>query len=76
MNIELPLRAFQAQVDIMEQVIRLLVGSLAQPRMRRINSDRGYRFDEPATHHFCLLKAVRVVSALNASIEPEEGRRD
>jgi len=34
-NIELPLRAFQAQVDIMEQVIRLLVGSLAQPRMRR-----------------------------------------
>jgi DNA-binding transcriptional LysR family regulator len=53
----------------MEQVIRLLVGSLAQPRMRRINSDRGYRFDEPTTHHFCLLKAVRVVSALNASIE-------
>src|ERR1700756_1369845 len=42
---------------------------LAQPRMRRINSDRGYRFDEPTTHHFCLLKAVRVVSALNASIE-------
>ena len=37
--------------------------------MRRINSDRGYRFDEPTTHHFCLLKAVRVVSALNASIE-------
>jgi hypothetical protein len=68
-NIELPLRAFQARVDIMEQVIRLLVGSLAQPRMRRINSDRGYRFDEPTTHHFCLLKAVRVVSALNASIE-------
>ena len=69
MNIELPLRVFQAQVDIMERVIRLLVSSITQPTMRRINSDRGYRFDEPTIHHFCLLKAVRVVSALNASIE-------
>jgi hypothetical protein len=34
-----------------------------------MNSDHGYRFDEPTTHHFCLLKAVRVVSALNASVE-------
>jgi hypothetical protein len=69
MSIELPLRAFQAQISLLEKVTQLLANSLGEPTLRQINSDRGFRYDKPTLHHFCLLKAVRVVSALNASIE-------
>ena len=32
-------------------------------------NEGGFRYDAPDVRHFCLLKAVRVVSALNASFE-------
>ena len=37
--------------------------------MRRKGADRGYRYEQPELIHFCLLRGVRIVSALNASIE-------
>src|ERR1019366_6870056 len=35
----------------------------------RYDSDRGFRYKSPNVQHFCLLKSVRVVSALNAGFE-------
>jgi hypothetical protein len=68
MDIELPLLALQGRVSTLEKVVQLIAGTLDEPVFRQINSDRGFRFEKPDIRHFCVLKAVRVVSALNASI--------
>jgi hypothetical protein len=68
MDIELPLQALQSRVNTLEKVVQLIAGTLDDPVLRQINSDRGFRYENPDIRHFCVLKAVRVVSALNASI--------
>ena len=68
MDIELPLQALQSGVNTLEKVVQLIAGTLDEPVLRQINSDRGFRYEKPDIRHFCVLKAVRVVSALNASI--------
>ncbi len=68
MEIDLPLKALQESVSTLEKVVQLVAGTLDEPVLRQINSDRGFRFAAPDIRHFCILKAVRVVSALNASI--------
>jgi len=68
MDIELPLQALQHRVNTLEKVVQLIAGTLTEPVLRQINSDCGFRYEKPDIRHFCVLKAVRVVSALNASI--------
>jgi hypothetical protein len=68
MDIELSLKALQGRVNTLERVVQLIAGTLGEPVLRQINSDRGFRYEKPDIRHFCVLKAVRVVSALNASI--------
>jgi hypothetical protein len=68
MDIELPLEALQRRVNTLEKVVQLMAGTLGEPTLRQINSDRGFRYEKPDIRHFCVLKAVRAVSALNASI--------
>ncbi len=69
MNIEIALRALEEKLDPLERVIRLFTASLGEPTLRKSNDERGFRYEAPGVQHFCLLKAVRALSALNAAIE-------
>jgi hypothetical protein len=51
---------------------RLLHGlalTLEAPELFKGRDERGFRFQKPELVHFCLLRGVRIVRALNASIE-------
>jgi hypothetical protein len=69
MAIEIALRALEDGREPLERIIGLFAASLAAPALRRSNDERGFRYEAPDTRHFCLLKAVRALSAFNASIE-------
>ena len=66
---EAALQRLPARIAQLERVVEVIAASLSAPRMCRYGLDRGYRYDLPDIRHFCLLKAVRVVSALNAAVE-------
>jgi hypothetical protein len=63
------LSGLQARVVMLESVIEIFSGLLAPPKLFVSETVRGFRYENPDVRHFCLLKAVRVVSALNAAIE-------
>jgi len=63
------LSGLQARVAILESVVEILSGLLAPPKLFVSEVVRGFRYENPDVRHFCLLKAVRAVSALNAAIE-------
>ncbi|MGA3310525.1 MAG: hypothetical protein ABSD08_18225 [Xanthobacteraceae bacterium] len=67
MAIEKYLQALESRVAPLERVIELFAASLEEPKLR--HHEIGFRYDAPDIRHFCLIKAVRVVSALNASFE-------
>ena len=58
----------------MEQFITAFAGTLPQPLFYHSGQEHyGFRYGKPDVRHFCLLKAVRVVSALNAMIALDRG---
>jgi hypothetical protein len=63
------LEILRSRVVPLERFIHLFGNSLTQPRLRDVLGDRGFRYENPGVRHFCLLKAVRAVSSLNASLE-------
>jgi hypothetical protein len=69
MNIEASLRAIEEELEPLDRVVRLLTASLGEPFLRKSGDDRGFRYAAPDVRHFCLLKSVRALSALNAAIE-------
>lgn len=69
MSIEIALRDLEEKLDPLERVIRLFTASLGEPTLRKSDDERGFRYGSPDVRHFCLLKAVRALSALNAAIE-------
>jgi hypothetical protein len=69
MSIEIGLRALEEELDSLERVVSLFAAFLGAPTLRKIDDDRGFRYEAPDVRHFCLLKAIRAVSALNAAIE-------
>jgi hypothetical protein len=69
MSIEIALRDLEEKLDPLERVIRLFTASLGEPILRKSDDERGFRYGSPDIRHFCLLKTVRVLSALNAAIE-------
>jgi hypothetical protein len=69
MSTEVALRALEETLEPLERVIRLFTASLEQPILRKIDDDRGFRYETPDVQHFCLLKATRALSAFNAAIE-------
>lgn len=61
------LGAIEIEISAMENVIGVIVSSLKLPIIYHSGSQHvGFRFADPDWRHFCLLKAVRAVSALNA----------
>lgn len=63
------LSGLQARVAILESVVEILSGLLAPPKLFVSEVVRGFRYENPDVRHFCLLKAVRAVSALNAATQ-------
>lgn len=68
--------SFDREIDrLRERVFPLtrllhgLAGTLEAPGFFNDGNERGFRFDKPELVHFCLLRGVRIVSVLNASIE-------
>jgi len=57
------------QQIIHEEVIDIFVDSLTKPIMYDSGIEHfGYRYGTPTVKHFCVLKAVRAVSGLNAAL--------
>jgi hypothetical protein len=69
MTIEIALQDFEAQLEPLERFIRLFTASLGGPTLRKTDGERGFRYEAPDVRHFCLLKAVRALSAFYAAIE-------
>jgi hypothetical protein len=60
---------FQNRVAILESVIGIFTALLPAPKFYASETDRFFRYDNPDVRHFCLLKSVRMATALNASFE-------
>ena len=69
MTIEITLRDLKETLEPLERLIRLFTASLGEPTLRKSDDERGFRYEAPGVQHFCLLKAVRALSGLNATIE-------
>src|SRR5215831_12262415 len=69
MSIEIGLQDLEEKLEPLERLVRLFAASLGEPTLRKTDDGRGFRYEAPDARHFCLLKAVRAVSALNAAIE-------
>src|SRR5579859_4021288 len=67
-TVEQAVAHLETAIAPLERIIELFTASLEPPKLYDFGTDRGYRYDSPDVRHFCLLKAVRVVSALNGSI--------
>jgi hypothetical protein len=61
--------ALVARVATLESIIEIFSDLLPPPKFFASETVRAFRYENPDARHFCLLKAVRVVSALNAAIE-------
>lgn len=64
-----PISELVTRAAILESVIEIFSDLLTPPKLFVSETTRGFRYENPDVRHFCLLKAVRVVSALNAAIE-------
>jgi hypothetical protein len=65
---EARLEAMKSRIAPLERIVAAFAGSLPQPFFYdSAQKHYGFRFGTPGIRHFCLLKAVRVVSALNAA---------
>jgi Family of unknown function (DUF5677) len=61
--------ALKARVDPLARLVHEFAASLSKPfRYHSGQEHHGYRYAKPGVEHFCLLKAARVVSSLNAMI--------
>jgi hypothetical protein len=69
MFFEAALGGLRARVLFLEAIIEIFSGFLPEPQFYANEKERAYRYENPDVRHFCLLKAVRVVTALNAAIE-------
>jgi hypothetical protein len=70
MNVEGQLQALISRLDPLERLVHAWAGRLPAPlRYHSGKQHHGFRYGKPHIEHFCLLKAVRAVSAMNAAIE-------
>jgi hypothetical protein len=60
---------FRAETRLQEQVIETFLSKLSAPTYGNIGKNQsGFAFREPDAVHFCLMKAIKSVSGLNAAI--------
>lgn len=71
---EAQLKSMRSRVEPLERLVTAFAGSLPQPLLYHSGQEHyGFRYGKPGAQHFCLLKAVRVVGALNAAIALARG---
>jgi hypothetical protein len=63
------LTALRLRIVPLERVVERLAGSSRPPHLMHYGGGKGFRYGNPGVRHFCLGKAVRLVSGLNACIE-------
>lgn len=74
MSFEVQLDGLKARIVPMERLVTALVGSVPKPMHYHSGKEHyGFRYAKPSVQHFCLLKAVRTVSALNAMVALARG---
>ncbi len=70
MSFEEQLRTLRSRIDPLGRLVHALAGALPAPvRYHSGKLHHGFRYANPKVEHFCLLKAARAVSALNAALE-------
>jgi hypothetical protein len=69
MTIEVALKVLDARLDPLKRVVRLFSASLESPVLTENGGTKGFRYSAPDVQHFCLLKAVKALSAMNAALE-------
>lgn len=67
------LTALRLRIAPLERIVHTFANSLGPPRLIEYSAGKGFRYDNPDIEHFCLVKAARVVSALNACVELARG---
>jgi hypothetical protein len=69
-ELEGQLRSLGPRIEPLERLLHGLAERLPKPlRYHSGKEHHGFRYGKPHAEHFCLLKGVRAVSALNAAIE-------
>lgn len=70
LKIAAQLETLRCRVEPLEKLLHALAEQLPPPLWYHSGKEHfGFRYGKPDERHFCLLKAVRAVSALNAAIE-------
>jgi hypothetical protein len=65
--LEQTIEHLKSRIHPLARLAHGFAGTLDQPAMKKV--DGGYRYENPDHRHFCLLRACRIVSALNAALE-------
>ena len=66
---EAQVESLRSRVEPLEKVVHACAARLPAPlRYHSGKEHHGFRYGKPHAEHFCLLKAVRAVSAANAAI--------
>jgi hypothetical protein len=64
------LEALRSRVDPLEKLVHAFAERLPRPLWYHSGKEHyGFRYGKPDVRHFCLLKAARAVSGINAAIE-------
>jgi hypothetical protein len=70
MAVELSAKKLRGLVRPLEAFVHYFAATRPRPEFYHFpDGDRGWRYENPGLHEFCLLKTVRAVSALRACIE-------
>jgi hypothetical protein len=73
-SFEVQLKALKVRIVPMERLVTAIAGSVPKPLFYDSGQEHfGFRYAKPGVLHFCLLKAVRTVSALNAMVALARG---
>jgi len=68
-DFEIRLQALDSKIEPLQKFITAFSETFVKPIFYHSGQEHyGFRFGTPSVKHFCLLKAVRVVSALNAAV--------
>ena len=67
------LQKIRAEIELQERAVQKIADSLDTPIFYRSGLFRGFRYLKPDWKHFCLLKAVRAVSGMNACVRLADG---
>lgn len=68
MTTEPAIAALEMRLDPLERLIRLFAASLERPTLMQEGDAKGFRYSTPGLRHFCLLKAIKALSAMNAAL--------